>query len=233
MNELNPQHKIKRIVGVRPSGEMHLGHYASVIKPALDTGAEVLIAKYHAYSDDVDEQVRHTIEMLRNFGVKNYHVQEIDIELYFKLLSVSPAHLLNAMPQYKAKEKTAHMFLYPVLMAHDIAGHDEVFVGEDQRPHIEFANDILPRVGKAKIKGIFDSGKIMSLKDPTKKMSSSEPDSCLYLYDFNAEKKIRKAVTTPEGRANLETIAQLLGCKTIPESNAELKAVIYERFTSL
>lgn len=223
----------KRIVGVRPSGEMHIGHYASVIKPALDTGADVLIAKYHAYSDDMDEQVRYTIEILRNFGIKNYKTQEIDIDLYFKLLSVSPAHLLNAMPQYKAKEKTAHMFLYPVLMAHDIAGYDEVLVGEDQRPHIEFSNDILPRVGKSKVTGVFDSGKIMSLKDPKKKMSSSEPESCLFLYDSEAEKKIRKAVTTPEGRENLENIAKLFGCKTIPESNAELKAVIYERYKSL
>ena len=223
----------KTIVGVRPSGKMHLGHYASVIKPAIDNNAEVLIAKYHAYTKDVDEQVTYTIEMLQNFGYTNYRVQEIDIDLYFKLLSVSPAHLLNAMPQYKAKEKTAHMFLYPVLMAHDLAGYNEVIVGIDQKPHIEFANDILPRVGKNKIKARYDGGKIMSLKDPTKKMSSSDPSSCLYLYDADAEKKIRKAVTTPEGRENLENIYKLLGGHNPPESNSDLKAVIYERYKML
>lgn len=223
----------KTLVGIRPSGEMHLGHYASVIKPAIKTNAEVLIAKYHAYSEDVEDNIRYTIEVLRNFGHNNYRVQEIDIDLYFKLLNVSPSHLLNAMPQYKAKEKTAHMFLYPVLMAHDLAGYDRVIVGEDQRPHIEFANDVLPRVGYERIEGVFDGGKIMSLKDPTKKMSSSEPDSCLFLYDFDAERKIRKAVTTAEGRANLENIYKLLGGDRPPESNSDLKAVIYERYKML
>lgn len=211
---------------------MHIGHYASVIKPTLK-GATALIAKYHAYSDDVDEHIRYTVEMFRNFGTNNFKVQEIDIDLYFRLLSVSPAHLLNAMPQYKAKEKTAHMFVYPVLMAHDLVGYDEVIVGEDQRPHIEFANDVLPRLGYPKVKGIYDSGKVMSLKDPSKKMSSSDPDSCLFLYDHHAEKKIRKAVTTPEGRKNLENIYRLLGGKKPPESNSNLKAAIYERYQML
>lgn len=223
----------KRLVGLRPSGEMHIGHYASVIKPALENGADILIAKYHAFSDDVEDNIQYTCKILRNFGATNYRVQEININLYFKLLSVSPAHLLNAMPQYKAKEKTAHMFLYPVLMAHDIAGYDEVIVGEDQRPHIEFANEILPRIGIQPVRGIFDSGKIMSLRNPSKKMSSSEPDTCLFLYDHNAEHKIRKAVTTPEGRANLEYIYKTLGGKIPPESNSDLKAVIYERYKIL
>lgn len=221
-----------RLVGVRPSGEMHLGHYASVIKPILE-GATALIAKYHAYSENVDDNINYTIEMFRNFGTNNYKIQEIDIDLYFKLLSVSPAHLLNAMPQYKAKEKSAHMFIYPVLMAHDLVGYDEVIVGDDQRPHIEFANDILPRIGESRVKPIYDSGKIMSLKDPSKKMSSSEPNSCLFLYDSDAEKKIKKAVTTPEGRVNLENIYKLLGGATPPQSNQDLKAVIYERYKQL
>lgn len=225
---------MKTIIGVRPSGDMHLGHYASVIKPALDNPeAMILIAKYHAYSDYVEDIIHQTIETFRNFGLSNYEVQEIDIDLYFKLLAVSPAHLLNAMPQYKAKEKTAHMFIYPVLMAHDLAGYDEVIVGEDQRPHIEFANDVLPRVGHKPIKGIYDSGKIMSLKDPSKKMSSSEPESCLFIDDYKAEKKIRKAVTTPAGRTNLENIYRLLGGKKPLENNSDLKAVIFERYSNI
>lgn len=221
---------MKTLVGVRPSGEMHLGHYASVIKPALQyKDIDVLIAKYHA---DTDEHVPYTLEMLRNFGIEG-KVQTIDVDLYFKLLRASPAHLLNAMPQYKAKEKTAHMYTYPVLMAHDLVGYDRVIVGEDQRPHIEFANDLFERLGLPRIEALYNGGKIMSLRHPDRKMSSSETDTCLFLYDSDAERKITKSVTTPEGRANLENIYKLLGGRHIPESNKDLKMLILDRFKSL
>lgn len=36
------------IVGFRPSGRLHLGHYVSVIKPAIEYKADILIAKHHA-----------------------------------------------------------------------------------------------------------------------------------------------------------------------------------------
>ena len=36
------------VVGFRPSGRLHLGHYVSVIKPAIEYKADILIAKHHA-----------------------------------------------------------------------------------------------------------------------------------------------------------------------------------------
>jgi tryptophanyl-tRNA synthetase len=220
---------MSRIVGVRPSGEMHIGHYASVIKPALTyADVDVLIAKYHAE----DDHVSYTKEMLRNFGIEG-KVQEIDVDLYFRLLKATPSNLLNAMPQYKAKSKTAHMYTYPVLMAHDLVGYDEVIVGEDQRPHIEFANDLFERVNLPRIEGRYVGGRIMGLRDPSKKMSSSEPETCLFLYDQDVEKKVRRAVTTPEGRKNLESIYAVLGGVEPPEKNSDLKTLIIDRFKSL
>src|SRR5260221_14006096 len=38
---------VKTIVGIRPTGKLHIGHYFSVIKPALEEKADVLIASYH------------------------------------------------------------------------------------------------------------------------------------------------------------------------------------------
>ena len=135
------------IVGFRPSGRLHLGHYVSVIKPAIEYKADILIAKHHAPLSE-PEYEEQALSVLRMFKLSSQVVeQRLDVALLAKLLAVTPSHLLNAMPQYKAKEKTALMYVYPVMMSLDITGYDRVIVGEDQRPHIEFARDILPRVG--------------------------------------------------------------------------------------
>ena len=211
----------KILVGARPSGRLHIGHYASVIKPAQELGADVLIARYHAPSGDY-EAFR---EQLDRYGL-NVVTQKINNDLFFRLLEISPSHLLNAMPQYKAKEKTALMYTYPVLMAHDLVGYDKVIVGDDQRPHIEFARDILPRVGKVCPKPIYSDYKIMDLRHPDNKMSKSDPKSCLFLDDDDYETKIKKAVTDSSGRQNLENIFTLLGGIDIPEKNIDLKSAI-------
>lgn len=218
---------MKTLVGIRPSGRMHIGHYASVIKPALDYhDVEILIARYHA---DTEEHIPYTEKILNSFGV-SFKVQGVDIDLYFKLLRASPAHLLNAMPQYKTKEKTAHMYTYPVLMAHDLVGYDRVIVGEDQRPHVEFANVLFKRLDMPRIEALYVGGKILSLRDSTKKMSSSEPETCLFLDDTDYEQKITKAVTDEAGRKNLENIFELLGGSNTPEYNQELKQAIIQLF---
>jgi tryptophanyl-tRNA synthetase len=122
------------------------------------------------------------------------------------------------------------MFVYPVLMAADIADYDYVIVGEDQRPHIELAGDILPKIGKSCPQAIY-SRKVMDLRHPDRKMSKSDPDSCLFISDSSEviEHKIKKAVTTPDGRSNLEFIyitingAHRITNKLRNTSNSELK----------
>ena len=211
----------KILVGARPSGRLHIGHYASVIKPAQELGADVLIARYHAPSGNYEEFRK----QLDEYGL-NVVPQKINNDLFFKLLEISPSHLLNTMPQYKAKEKTALMYTYPVLMAHDLVGYDKVIVGDDQRPHIEFARDILPRVGEICPEPTYTNFKIMDLRHPQNKMSKSDPKSCLFLDDNDYEMKIKKAVTDEHGRKNLENIFTLLGGTNIPEKNIDLKLAI-------
>lgn len=218
------------LVGTRPTGRLHIGHYASVIKPALKYGSDVLVAKYHAPSSDSLGMHR----QLDRFGL-NHKPQKVDLDTYFKLLEVTPAHLLNAMPQYKAKEKNALMYTYPVLMACDLVGYDMVIVGEDQRPHIEFARDVLPRIGLKCPKVIYSDYKIMDLRHPENKMSKSEPSGCLFLDDEDYERKILKAVTDEAGKQNLVNVFKLLGGRKVPEDNLTLKKSIIrlykKRFT--
>ncbi len=95
---------------------------------------------------------------------------------------------------------------YPILMAADILifGGQFVPVGNDQLQHLEFART-LARKFNNKYGGTFSEPKalltktprIMSLNDPLKKMSKSQPEGCLFLDDSPTDirKKIMRSVT--------------------------------------
>lgn len=121
---------------------------------------------------------------------------------------------LSRMTQFK--DKSAHMkesaiglglFAYPVLMASDIVLYDAdvVPVGEDQIQHIELTRDLVNRFNNrygetlkmptAQVRKV--GARIMSLSDPSKKMSKSDPKGDIFLKDdINViRKKIMSAVT--------------------------------------
>ena len=123
---------------------------------------------------------------------------------------------LSRMTQFKDKAQKlgsgglyVGLFDYPVLMAADILLYDvdEVPVGDDQKQHVELTRDIAERFNnlygetfrmpEATIRA--EGARIMSLQDPTKKMSKSDVDDggCIYLIDTPDEMraKIKKAVT--------------------------------------
>ena len=229
MNTHKDKGELKTIVGIRPTGRLHIGHYFSVIKPALEEKADVLIATYHVPKPD-KETYPIPFEMkkqLEKFGVKT-KFQIINEDLYFSLLSDSKMGELERMTQYKSsKVKTPHLLMYPILMAHDLVGYDKVIVGDDQKQHVEYANVLFKRLGFPKIKGDYRGGRIMSLTDPTKKMSKSEPEGCLFLGD-DYEEKLKKAITTPAGIKNLTYIAKQFGLKWNPKMNKESKQLLAE-----
>ena len=127
---------------------------------------------------------------------------------------------LSRMTQFKdiaskmesAKDaKDSHIglgiFAYPVLMACDIVLYDSdiVPVGDDQTQHVELCRDLvnrfnhrygeilkMPKAEKRKV-----GARIMSLSDPTKKMSKSDPKGDIFLKDDLSvvRKKIMSAVT--------------------------------------
>lgn len=122
---------------------------------------------------------------------------------------------LNRMTQFKDKSAkhadniNAGLFTYPVLMAADILLYqaDVVPVGIDQMQHLEITRDIAGRfnhiygdvftVPEAYIGKV--GAKIMSLQDPSKKMSKSDenPNASIYLMDEpdTIMRKCKRAVT--------------------------------------
>lgn len=125
---------------------------------------------------------------------------------------------LSRMTQFKDKSKqhadnvNAGLFTYPCLMAADILLYraDIVPVGADQKQHLEIARDIAERFN-----GIYgnvftvpdayipkNGARVMSLADPTRKMSKSDPNpkGTIYLTDDanTIMKKFRSAVTDSE-----------------------------------
>ncbi len=126
---------------------------------------------------------------------------------------------LNRMTQFKDKAAkhsdniNAGLFTYPVLMAADILLYqsDLVPVGVDQKQHLELARNIAVRFNNV-YGDVFtvpdayipkSGAKIMSLQDPTKKMSKSDENenSCIYVLDPPdvIMKKFKRAVTDSVG----------------------------------
>lgn len=131
---------------------------------------------------------------------------------------------LSRMTQFKDKSaKNANninvgLFAYPALMAADILIYDPEFVpvGEDQKQHLEITRDLALRfnnkygetfiVPKPHIQK--NGARIMSLSDPTKKMSKSDENEkgCIYLLDDEKTitKKIKVATTDNIGKVNYD-----------------------------
>ena len=131
---------------------------------------------------------------------------------------------LNRMTQFKDKtakgEKnlTAGLYTYPCLMGADILLYnaDYVPVGEDQKQHVELTRDLAIRFNNKYSKTFTVpeplvakvGARIMSLQDPSKKMSKSDETNkgCIYLLDDLkvARKKIMSAVTDSVGVIQLD-----------------------------
>lgn len=129
---------------------------------------------------------------------------------------------LSRMTQYKDKSKRfgdsigAGLFMYPVLMAADILLYqtDLVPVGKDQTQHLELARDLANRFNNAysetfKIPTGYipkEGAKIMSLQEPTKKMSKSDENVNSFILVMDPQevirKKISRAVTDSVGVIN-------------------------------
>ena len=167
---------------------------------------------------------------------------------------------LSRMTQFK--DKSAKMkesaiglglFAYPVLMACDIVLYDATIVpvGEDQVQHVELTRDLVNRFNnrygdiltmpKAELRKV--GKRIMSLSDPTVKMSKSDPKGDIFLKDEPAviRKKIMSAVTDsgsevkydPEnkpGISNLLTIYSAMKDISIEEAEERFKESRYGDF---
>ena len=130
---------------------------------------------------------------------------------------------LNRMTQYKDKSQKSEanmnsgLFTYPVLMAADILLYnaDRVPVGDDQKQHLELARDIATRFNNlhGETFTVPDpyipefGARVMSLLEPTKKMSKSDtnPGNFIGLLEEpkKISKKIKRAMTDSDEHANI------------------------------
>ncbi|MGW9018686.1 tryptophan--tRNA ligase [Priestia megaterium] len=167
---------------------------------------------------------------------------------------------LERMTQFKDKSAgkeavSAGLLTYPPLMAADILLYntDLVPVGEDQKQHLELTRDLAERFNK-KYNDIFTipevripkvGARVMSLQDPTKKMSKSDPNQKAFITLLDdvktIEKKIKSAVTDSEGIvrydkenkpgiSNLLSIYSILANKSIEDIEAMYEGKGYGDF---
>lgn len=167
---------------------------------------------------------------------------------------------LSRMTQFKDKSErhnnnvNAGLFTYPVLMAADILLYqaNQVPVGHDQKQHLELARDIAMRFN-ALHGEVFTvpepfipqvAARVMSLQEPTKKMSKSDDNPWNFvglLEDPKViNKKFKKAITDSEdpprvyfdldnkpGVANLLNILSGVTGKTVSTLEAEYEGKMY------
>ena len=181
-------------------------------------------------------------------------------ELTWLLNGVTRMSELERMTQFKDKARKQEenvlvgLFDYPVLMAADILLYqtDLVPVGEDQKQHLELTRDIAVRFNRdyGKTFRVPDpfipkiGARIMSLADPSKKMSKSDAESeagCIMLLDDDdaVRRKFKRAVTdsgaeirfdpTRPAINNLLTIYHLLTEKTPAEIEAHFNGQGYAK----
>ncbi|MBI4122392.1 MAG: tryptophan--tRNA ligase [Parcubacteria group bacterium] len=155
------------------------------------------------------------------------HVQE-HTELGWIFNTLTPLGELERMTQFKDKSQqhketvNAGLFTYPVLQAADVLLYKAniVPVGEDQVQHVELARVIARKFNKT-FGATFPEPKplltkqarVMSLVDPTKKMSKSLGDKHYVALSDAPEtirKKVRSAVTDTRGGSKAPGVANLL-----------------------
>lgn len=141
------------------------------------------------------------------------------VQAGWMLTTISSIGELERMTQYKDKAQKqndgipAGLLTYPPLMAADIVLYntDIVPVGDDQKQHIELTRNLVDRFNsryndvlvKPEIQMPKVGGRVMSLQDPTKKMSKSDDNQKNFISLLDeprlAAKKIKSAVTDSDG----------------------------------
>ena len=162
----------KVLSGMRPTGRLHLGHYHGVLANWVKLQHEYpclfFVADWHALTTAYDEPgtiTDNAMEMVIDWLAAGVDPSQATIfiqskvpehaELHLLLSMMTPLGWLERVPTYKDqqeklthKDLTTYGFLgYPLLQAADILIYraNQVPVGEDQVPHVEFTREIARR----------------------------------------------------------------------------------------
>jgi tryptophanyl-tRNA synthetase len=230
--------------GIQPTGVIHLGNYLGAAQNWVNLQREneciFCLVDMHAITMPQDplqlrEQTRLNAAILIACGIdpeKQILFHQSAVSAHARLAwifnCVARIGWLNRMTQFKdkaGKDREAvstGLYVYPNLMAADIHAYHatHVPVGDDQRQHLELANDIAEKFNHdygveffPRIEALIPpaTARIMSLRDATKKMSKSDSSdqSRINLMDDadSIALKIRRAKTDPLPLP--ETIAEL------------------------
>ena len=215
--------------GIQPTGELHLGNYVGALKNwvTMQETYETIycVVDLHAMTlpyerDELSAARLDTARMLMAVGVdptRSLLYFQADVpqhpELSWILSTLTGLGQLERMTQFKEKSDRAGQNLgilsYPVLQAADILIHKvhAVPVGDDQAQHLELTRDLAIRFN-SRFGDVFPiperitpeiGARVMSLTDPTSKMSKSDPSlkSRILLTDSADQimKKVKSAVT--------------------------------------
>lgn len=151
------------------------------------------------------------------------------VQLGWIMTTMSYVGELERMTQYKDKASKrgdsvpAGLLTYPPLMAADILLYQTnlVPVGDDQKQHLEITRDLAQRFNRVYSEDVFtipeillgqDGTRVMSLQEPTKKMSKSDDNqtATVYLLDTpkDIEKKIKRAQTDSDNAVRYDREAK-------------------------
>lgn len=260
--------------GIQPSGPLGIGHYFGAMQhwlrlqdqhqclfSVVDLHAITTLQKPKALNSNCYDLVAWYLAVginpEKSVIFMQSHVPE-HAELAWLLNCYTSMGELSRMTQFKDKSKqfeaNVALFSYPVLMAADILLYNtnNVPVGADQKQHLELARNLAIRFNN-KYGDVFAvpepiiaemGARIMSLQDPSKKMSKSDPNknSTILLEDTPKviTTKIKKAVTDSSavvaydenrpGIKNLIDLYHLVSNKSIAEIVAEYEGKGYGVF---
>jgi tryptophanyl-tRNA synthetase len=194
--------------GIQPTGVPTLGNYLGALRNwvALQDGHDCIycVVDLHAITEwqdpaDLTRQTREMAAVLLACGIdpqKHIVFLQSSVRAHAQLAwifnCVARIGWLNRMTQFKDKagknreNVSAGLYVYPNLMAADILAYHatHVPVGDDQRQHLELANDIAQKFNHDYAVQFFPNieplimgpaARVMSLRDGTKKMSKSDP----------------------------------------------------------
>jgi tryptophanyl-tRNA synthetase len=264
MSENNQENKKIIFSAIQPSGALTLGNYIGAIRNWNNLQDEYnciySVADLHAIT--VRQQPAEFacgIDVEKSVLFIQSH-NPAHAELAWILNCYTQFGELSRMTQFKDKSAkhadniNAGLFTYPALMAADILlyGSDLVPVGADQKQHLELSRDIAIRfngvygdtftVPDAYITKV--GARVMSLQDPTSKMSKSDSNVNGYITLLDDKdtiiRKFKRAITDSEavikyadgkdGINNLLTIYSALSGKSIADCEKEFEGKGYGDF---
>lgn len=230
-----PKHSQLAFSGIQPSGKLHLGNYLGAMKNWVKLQDRMsciyCVVDLHAITvwqepAELAQSTREVTAACIAAGIDpkrsilfNQSRVSAHAELAWVFNCVARIGWLNRMTQFKDKagkdreNASVGLYSYPNLMAADIHAYHatRVPVGDDQRQHLELANDIAQKFNHDYGVDFFPNiepvimgpaARVMSLRDGTKKMSKSDPsDQSRINLNDDADSialKIRRAKTDPE-----------------------------------